>query len=122
MEISSTCDATTNDVHDNSSDQDEATDETLLQFKQNSGNSNEFNTISYEVEKGKHNISKHKHSPWKVIAKHSGTKWDHYRIIYISTGKAWGLNSKLGQNIKAAELLFCSCMYSLSSGVHYYRY
>ncbi|KAL4710087.1 hypothetical protein ACJJTC_016489 [Scirpophaga incertulas] len=53
--------------------------------------------------KRKYNNAGHKLSPWKVIAKHRGTKRTHYHIIYISTAKNWGHNSKLGKTIRAAE-------------------
>lgn len=49
------------------------------------------------------NVNRNKLSPWKVIAKHSGTRRQHYHIIYISTAKNWGHNSKLGKAIRSAE-------------------
>lgn len=51
----------------------------------------------------KHYGQRYKCSPWKVIAKHTGTKRTHYHIIYISTAKNWGHNSKLGKTIRQQE-------------------
>lgn len=47
--------------------------------------------------------NRNKLSPWKVIAKHTGTRRTHYHIIYISTAKNWGHNSKLGKIIRSRE-------------------
>lgn len=42
-------------------------------------------------------------TPWKVIAHHTGTRRNHYHIIYISTAKNWGFNSRLGKLIHTGE-------------------
>lgn len=47
--------------------------------------------------------TRNKLSPWKVVARHTGTRRTHYHIIYISTAKNWGHNSKLGKTIRAKE-------------------
>lgn len=44
-------------------------------------------------------------TPWKVIAFHTGTKRDHYHLIYFSTNKNWGYNSKLGKIIKSGQFM-----------------
>lgn len=51
----------------------------------------------------KHHTGRNKSTPWKVITKHRGTRRLHFHIIYISTAKNWGFNSKLGQAIRAGQ-------------------
>lgn len=44
-------------------------------------------------------------TPWKVISYHTGTRNNHYHLLYISTNKNWGTNSKLGKIIKATNYM-----------------
>lgn len=61
------------------------------------------NTLDCSMDKRKHDTTRNKLSPWKVVARHTGTRRTHYHIIYISTAKNWGHNSKLGKTIRAKE-------------------
>lgn len=67
--------------------------------------------------------SKHHTSPWKVIGKHEGTRRTHYHIIYISTAKNWGHNSRLGKAIRAeqhkcSQITCIQCMYEyITTGI-----
>lgn len=60
-------------------------------------------TLDCSMEQRKPNTNRNQLSPWKVIARHSGTRRVHYHIIYISTAKNWGHNSKLGKAIRSQE-------------------
>ncbi|CAH2105910.1 unnamed protein product [Euphydryas editha] len=57
-------------------------------------------TMDCTTESRLHNTERNITSPWKVIALYTGTKRHHYHLIYISTAKNWGHNSKLGKNIR----------------------
>lgn len=56
-------------------------------------------------EGGENRRQTHRRTPWKVIAFHTGTKRDHYHLLYISTNKNWGNNSKLGKIIKSDQFM-----------------
>lgn len=60
-------------------------------------------------------------SPWKVVARHTGTRRTHYHIIYIHRKKL-GAQLKAWQNytIQITQV-FSNCMYSVPFGVHYFR-
>lgn len=60
-------------------------------------------TLDCSMGERKFNNVRIKLSPWKVIAYHTGTRRPHYHIIYISTAKNWGHNSKLGKAIRSKE-------------------
>lgn len=63
------------------------------------GDSSDDESCSLPI-KRKYRLFNTSRSPWKIISKHSGTRRLHYHIIYISTNKAWGYNSRFGEAIR----------------------
>lgn len=76
------------------------------------------NTLAGEPNKRMRNNDGSKQSPWKVISDHTGTRRKHYHLIYISTAKNWGHNSKLGKAIRSKEYK-CSSIACIECIVEY---
>lgn len=54
-------------------------------------------------------------TPWKFISHHTNTRQNHYHLIYVSSAKTWGHNSRLGKAIRNAQYKCgkITCIYCL---------